>query len=242
MKSVLKKIKAKILFSIEHKLVEHSNALSILRERSFNQEALAILGNMNVGYLPFSESSLSPIAAKIFVSDILTNRRKNVIELGAGVSTILAAATLRENNGHLVSVENSAEWIEVLKEVLQNRGLASKVSFVHAPLVSVKSGKSKCDWYDVEVLNESLAGKFFDLLLIDGPPAHSKTGTFNRYPAGDFFIPKMKEKCCIMLDDIERVGESEMAQEWGEKYKLNFNNDSCFGGLGVAFRGNYFKI
>ena len=68
-----------------------------------------------------------------------------------------------------------------------------------------------------------------DLLFVDGPPR--KTQNNARYPAVRFFKSKLNSGALIILDDADRVDETQIQKMWLEenntfvKDKSYFRND-----------------
>ena len=176
--------------------------------------ALVGLAGFSARYIPWTESALRPSAIKIVLNDICLNNRVNAIEFGAGVSTLFVAETFARNGGLLVSVDHDLNWIRKVESWLP-RDAVSHVRFVHAPLRSCTYLNEQVMWYATEALSEIvLQHSPFDLVVVDGPPAYMQQRCLNRGPALSFLEPHIRRDATIVLDDINRVGEKMIAQDW----------------------------
>ena len=106
------------------------------------------------------------------ISEIVKKNKPGlVVELGSGVSTLVAA---KSGARKIVSIDNSDEWgaktVALLKEH-KLRGVDVRI----APLRPYANGS---DWYEVAAIRDL---KNIDLLIIDGPPGSKNPEA--RYPA-----------------------------------------------------------
>jgi hypothetical protein len=74
---------------------------------------------------------------------------------------------------------------------------------VEAPLAQKFCFGHSLPWYDTEIIDASLKGKY-DLVLVDGPPTGDK---LNRYPALPYLHKRLSERFSFYLDDASREGE-----------------------------------
>ena len=170
--------------------------------------ALSALKPLTSGarYLAWTPMSMRPSAVALVVNEIVIAGRRNIVECGSGISTLLIARLLRTRPGHLWSVEHDRAWAALVKEWVEAEGLADRVTFVEADLDD--------GWYCRETLEEQLPDGRFDLLIVDGPPAYSRAIMHARYQAVPFFRERLAGDWTVVLDDIHRRGEYEVADRW----------------------------
>jgi len=127
-----------------------------------------------------------------------------VVELGSGVSTLVAA---KAGARKVVSIDNSDEFggktISLLKDH-KVRGVDVRI----APLQPYANGFI---WYDTSMIKDL---KKIDLLIIDGPPGSKNPEA--RYPALAEFKDKLSAKAVIIIDDVHRDGERKLAEDFAK--------------------------
>lgn len=131
-------------------------------------------------------------------------RPAQVVELGAGASTLVTAKALALNGGgRLTSFDQHGDFVAATRAWLAEHGLSADMHAV--PLVPAPPGWPRL-WYDVHHLPERI-----DVLIIDGPPwtVHplvrgAAESLFDRIPVGG----------TVLLDDAARPGERIVAQRW----------------------------
>ena len=127
-----------------------------------------------------------------------------VVELGSGVSTLVAA---KAGARKVVSIDNSDEFggktISLLKDH-KVRGVDVRI----APLQPYANGFT---WYDTSMIKDL---KKIDLLIIDGPPGSKNPEA--RYPALAEFKDKLSAKAVIIIDDVQREGERKLAEDFAK--------------------------
>ena len=127
-----------------------------------------------------------------------------VVELGSGVSTLVAA---KSGARKIVSIDNSEVWgaktVALLKEH-KARGVDVRI----APLKPYANGS---EWYDVEVIKDL---KKIDVLIIDGPPGSKNPEA--RYPALQQFKDKLSASAIVIIDDVHREGERKLAEDFAK--------------------------
>lgn len=127
-----------------------------------------------------------------------------VVELGSGVSTLVAA---KAGARKVVSIDNSDEFggktISLLKDH-KVRGVDVRI----APLQPYANGFT---WYDTSMIKDL---KKIDLLIVDGPPGSKNPEA--RYPALAEFKDKLSAKAVIVIDDVHREGERKLAEDFAK--------------------------
>jgi predicted O-methyltransferase YrrM len=139
------------------------------------------------------------------ISEIVKKNKPGlVVELGSGVSTLVAA---KSGARKIVSIDNSDEWgaktVALLKEH-KLRGVDVRI----APLRPYANGS---DWYEVGAIRDL---KNIDLLIIDGPPGSKNPEA--RYPALQQFKDKLSASAIVIIDDVHRDGERKLAEDFAK--------------------------
>ena len=80
------------------------------------------------GYLPYTQSAISPSCTNLILNDIIINRRTSIVEFGSGISTLLICALLDERGieASFISIDESLDWIETLKDTLRKKRIREK--------------------------------------------------------------------------------------------------------------------
>jgi hypothetical protein len=221
---MIKKIKLKIKKFVDLRVrllkdQQHKN-----HQINFNYNQLSQLFSED-SFVPFSAWAMSPSTILHVLNDISINKRKNIIEFGAGASTFYIAKLLKTINSNAIfySVESDKEWAVELQRQLDLYEISDFVKIIYAPLVKVSKDYALNDqktWYNTNILDQTLKNQVeFDLILVDGPFGGSTP--YARYSAVPYLGKYINEKTSIYLDDIQRKDEAEILVNW--KKSLNFN-------------------
>jgi predicted O-methyltransferase YrrM len=125
-----------------------------------------------------------------------------VVELGSGVSTLVAA---KSGARKVISIDNSEEFGGKTAALIKNhkvRGVEIRI----APLQPYANGST---WYEVSKIKDL---KKIDLLIIDGPPGSKNPEA--RYPALAELKDKLSPKAVVIIDDVHREGERKLADDF----------------------------
>ncbi|HEX8563113.1 MAG TPA: hypothetical protein VF676_09065 [Flavobacterium sp.] len=169
-------------------------------------------------FLPLTSWSVSPREVLHICNDVVINKRKSIIEFGAGFSTICIAQLLKINNisASFVTVENHQEWANDMLNLLTRLGLRDYVKIIVAPITGVSSDIAKTGqqkWYNTRIISEHTKGiPTFDIVIVDGP--FGGTTPFARYSAVPFLKSKLAADYAIFLDDSSRDEEKQIAADW----------------------------
>jgi len=210
-----------------------------------NIYGLELLQSLLIGkpYLPFSRTSLKPIVISLLLNDIIVHQRKNILELGCGLSTILMARMIEQNGleTKITSVDHNLGWIDLMSGIISKENLQNKVNLIYSPLKTEKEwNNKKYYWYDEDILNKKL-GINYDLILIDGPPAWNPEIEFSRIFAFPFLTKKLNDKTfSIMLDDIGRNGEKEAMNYWSSL--IGIQSKILYNQVGILNKNSYFDV
>lgn len=208
-------------------LSEQNKAIVDNQERVNDMYALELIHKLrNTSfYLPITTSSLKPHSLALILNEILINGRKNLIEFGSGVSTVVIARLIQANNlqAHLFSVEENESWLTIIKNTLETENLLQYVTLIHAPLINCSLAIENNLWYSVEELNRLIPPQIkFDLVLVDGPSAWRPDIELSRYPALEYMQSKLHANFSFFLDDANRRGEQKIIDMWQKKYSYSF--------------------
>ena len=206
--------------------------LKLIQHELLNTQRLAPLFN---NYIPWTSSSMSPSAIVTILNEIVINSRECVVECGSGISTLFIAKIFNElGNGHIYTIEHDQTWIEVIENILKREGLDKFVSIIYAPLVSTDVSLDKSQWYNTQPINEKLSDKEVDLIIVDGPPGHKKEIMYSRYPAVPYLKNFFADSFTIILDDCNRIGESEIVTRWEEILSIRFEKHLLKGNIAIG--------
>lgn len=130
-----------------------------------------------------------------------------ILECGSGLSTVLLAIYAGERGVPVFSLEEDLYWVKRVEATLSWYGLEG-AQVVYSPITDYGDLK----WYSIP---EGLPS-YFEFVLCDGPVAHG-VEEGRRYG----LVPLMGERLSgstILLDDISRAGERDIARGWLEEY------------------------
>jgi predicted O-methyltransferase YrrM len=197
----------------------------------FDREDVAALMQLTPlirGFMPWNGGALKPSALAFVLRQLDMFELRTVVELGSGISTVFLASASRSIGGRVVTVEHDPEWVARTRRMLAFEGFDEDlVRVVEAPLVEQSDGGR---WYAGAALAPLLAEPI-DLLLVDGPPAQAPARRVDRYSAAGFFMPALHHGSLVVLDDVWRAGEAEIAKRWEAEHDLRLQ---AFESLGLA--------
>jgi len=177
-------------------------------------EALIKLSQLQLGYVPWTSSAMTPRAIVHVLNEIIVNKRTRILELGMGVSSFFIAKLSQHlDDVRLLSFDHDSGWIDICRRNLSAKGLsADSHLMIHAPIERKQGlGINLTAYYDVSVLKAAL--KEFgpaDMLIVDGPPAYEAGFEKARLPAHKIFAPFISKDATIFIDDYLRPGETEL--------------------------------
>jgi len=122
------------------------------------------------------------------------------VECGSGLSSVLLCDLLPKER--LVVLEHDEHWFkEIIHEV--------NGSLKYAPLEE----KGEYDWYRLP----DLSGRKVGLVVCDGPPGGTRGGRYGALPE---LMPHLADEYAVLLDDVQRKPEHDIAMRWTEEYDL----------------------
>lgn len=166
---------------------------------------------------PMRVAAISPDFANTLVRLIRETRPRLVLELGSGLSTIVAAYCLEQiGEGRVMSLEQDARYAAISSQNLAERGLGDRATVVHAPLKDrIVKGQS-WPWYDTEAIQ---ALPSIDMVVIDGPLQERQERRLLRYPALPILFEKLAPRAVLLLDDGDREDERRVVAAWMREFE-----------------------
>lgn len=204
--------------------------------------ALNLLKHFDFGYIPWTGASVRPAALCAILNELIINNRKNIVEFGAGVSTLYMAAVLKREGGRIVSFEHSPEWSEIVRRLLARFGLGEVATVVQSPLAPCSAALDGCLWYDERLVRDTLLEMQLDGLVVDGPPASSKAAALARFPALPIVSDRLGKSFFVYLDDILRVGEKEVLRRWQRMLGISPTVEIIAGQYAMFRKGGKFAV
>jgi predicted O-methyltransferase YrrM len=132
------------------------------------------------------------------------------LECGSGTSTVWLAAVMRQRrSGRVVALEHDEQFARRTREDLARLGLDGWAEVRHAPLQERELAGERFAWYDLAAVAD--LGPV-DLLFVDGPPGY--VADTARYPAVPLLAPLLAPGAVVVLDDVGRPAEDEVARRW----------------------------
>lgn len=198
---------------LNRKVLASAEALGAI----YNLESLVKLSSLDIGYVPWTSSSMTPRAITYILNEIVVNNKSRVLELGMGISSLYIAKLMAElSRVSLLSIDHDEAWIKVCQDQIREKELKrSQHKIIHAPLTQTKNdGTAEPTYYDLEPFLDELASFSPDLLIIDGPPAWKPDISGARVPAHQFFAPLLSMNSTVFIDDYTRQGEGRLLESF----------------------------
>lgn len=157
---------------------------------------------------PMRGWAASPDVVGVLLEELRASSPKLIVECGSGVSTLFLALAAKQHSPQtrIVALDHDAEYAGKTRALLERHGVAEYAEVRHAPLVPDVAGQT---WYDPQVA-ANLSD--IDLLFVDGPPM--TTGPLARKPALPVLWDQLSSHGIIVLDDMIRDDEQEIAAGW----------------------------
>lgn len=213
---LLNKVNRRLLTRDRFEQVDRNTRREFRREiaNNFHQVEATIQLESLYGFthaLPPSRSwAASPDLVLEVVTLITTRKPQLIVELGSGLSTLWIARMLKENGGgKFVSIDHDPHFAAQTRKRLEAQGLSEFVDLRVGELESQTWDEGLQNWYPHSLVADL---KTIDFLLVDGPPRND-SGTY-RWPAMWELEVRMSEHATVVLDDVIRDEESELAKAW----------------------------
>ena len=180
------------------------------------------------GYLPWTEGALRPAALAAVVNEVIFAERRELVELGSGVSTVVLARLVRERGGRVTSLEHDPNWARIVRSQLEHELLTDVATLVEAPLEPHPLALGGAPWYSGAAVERIPHG--IDLLLVDGPPGYGEGMEQSRHPALPALAEHLAPGSVVVLDDATRPAETEIVERWqSELPEWTFARDDSLG-------------
>lgn len=165
---------------------------------------------------PLRGWAISPDIGWIYVSKIFEMKPKTIVECGSGVSTLLAAYSLKRlGGGKVIALEHDEAFAQQTRQQICSHGLEDYAQVLITPLTNYLIVETSFRWYDITSVD---LHQPIDLLLVDGPPGTLQKQS--RYPALPLLMSHLHPKSWILMDDANRQDEQEICKRWEEEFEL----------------------
>jgi len=159
------------------------------------------------------EYSISVELAQYLRDFIIVKQPRRILELGAGISTLVMADQLSLSGlgetSWVTSLEEDSHQAERINRFLRRNQWGFPDLVEHAQLVD-----GFYDW-------APFVGEEFDLLLVDGPSGQHQS----RAKASRLFPYLAVEDAVVVLDDTQRPYEASVVQDWCENHGLKLTKE-----------------
>lgn len=174
------------------------------------------LNKIQAGFIPKSSYSMSPALLLHIINDVMINRRRCILEIGSGVSTVYISQIIAgsQSETSFISLDEDAKWQDTIRSYVKSNNCENMVQFLSVP---VDKGK----WFKESILVDELSriGRTFDCVIVDGPSTKDDTNVRER--AVSFLHEKalLSENYIIFFDDTCRKAEYQASKEGKEILK-----------------------
>ncbi|MBC2846107.1 class I SAM-dependent methyltransferase [Winogradskyella flava] len=190
-------------------------------------------------YLPFTPFSLNPYTIIHILNDILLNNRKQIVEFGSGISTIVIAQFIKTNKlkTKILSIDNNKDWQSIISQEVEKYNCGMNLTLLHAELEENTRDNYIIDqnkyWYNNEIVETTINSiENIDLVIVDGPS--TGTSAYARYPSFFSVQNKLASSYCIFLDDIKRNGERKIIEKWNKTIQGNLQYEKMYATITVG--------
>ena len=195
-----------------------SKILKLSEQNNIQMEAMQSLYSIfqfNTPLPATRKMAASPDFLKLVVETILTEKPILVVELGSGISTILAGKALEKNGGgDLISIDNDDKYAELTRKKICLEKLSNIARVVTAELKLQTINGQNFMWYENSFKNEIKPD--IDLLIVDGPSRIINKNA--RYPALPLLKDHFSDNIVILVDDGKRKDDSDTVKSWIDEW------------------------
>ena len=191
--------------------VRWAESMRAMRARIWDVAALMRL--FQDGYVPpaINDWTASPDLLAEIARQVRRRRPLCLLELGSGISTLVAASVLMRNGyGRLYSLDHDADYAHATAGELEQAGLCAFAEVRHAPFR--KGQVYSSPWYDESVLADI---DTLDLVIVDGPPTDLDPKA--REPALAVLWPRLSIGGVMIFDDADRPGDRQVIRAWAAR-------------------------
>lgn len=156
----------------------------------------------------------TPELAYLIASIIRDNKRKNIVDIGSGTTSLVAGYSIKNlEDAKVTALDHEHQFYTRTKQLVEEHRLSDCVDVVHAPLKSVKLKNKEYKWYNPEKLTNF---NMIDLVIVDGPPGGAQNKS--RFPALPILWDSLSPDAIIIVDDFFRDDENNIVKEWLQEY------------------------
>lgn len=161
-----------------------------------------------------SGGAAAPEFALKIAETINENRCRNIVDIGSGISSVVAGYAVQgRGEGSVVAMDHDERFYAKTTQLVDEHGLSDLVTVRHAPLEEYQLGEETYQWYEWAQFEDITT---IDLLLVDGPPGFVHANA--RYPALPLLYDKLSPQATVIIDDYKRKEELGMVDAWLEQY------------------------
>jgi hypothetical protein len=154
----------------------------------------------------------SPAFLAHLYSTIREEKPSLVLDLGSGLTTLIASKALEKNGfGRVVAWEHSKKFQSQTTTLLKRHGDPENAVVLHKPLVRTRVDSEYFLWFD-EKQGDEIHDEKIAVLIVDSPPG--QTGRLARLPALPILLERLSTGAVIFLDDSDRPDEQEILGRW----------------------------
>ncbi|MCB2212465.1 class I SAM-dependent methyltransferase [bacterium] len=160
------------------------------------------------------DAALQPLTALHYVKLIRQTKPDVVVELGSGVSTLLASLQLQKNgSGKVYAYDHEQKWARRTTNDMALHGMETWAEIRHAPLTSFQQDGRTLHWYDPAKFEDL---EKIDVLLVDGPPDYDDN--LQRRAGLTVLADKFHDDTVILIDDAERSTWNQFVRQWAAQH------------------------
>lgn len=165
--------------------------------------------------LPYMSGwAATPELALRVLDEIKELQPDHIVELGSGISTIIASYGLRQNGkGSITSLDHDEAYAQKTRKQIKKHGLEDIAHIHYAPLGPHIIDNTGWAWYNIDKVP---LPQQIDMLLVDGPPV--KTSDKARYPALPLLEERLSEHAVVILHDAHRPSEQSILDDWKNEF------------------------
>jgi hypothetical protein len=155
--------------------------------------------------------SISPRGAIELDARLSRKRPPRILDVGSGLSTVVAAVAAARYGGRVVSLEHDAGHADRTRRLLESAGVRDQAEVVVAPLVARMHPCGTGPWYDGQ------PSGWFDFFVVDGPPLASG-GRLATFPA---LAAHRRGDWELWLFDADRADERRCVEAWSRRFRFD---------------------
>lgn len=168
-------------------------------------ELLALHGSANPNW------SISPMGALELYHRLTSTRPTRILDVGSGLSTVVAAVAAAGYGGRVVSLEHDLEYAERTRAMIRSAGVDDFADVVVAPLTDASHPCGSGPWYSGQPVGT------FDFIVVDGPPL-ATGGRRAVFPA---VARHRRRNWELWLFDANRPDEQKSLAAWAERFRFD---------------------